>query len=561
MSRVGTWALRMTAPFAVRSFERRCATPARAQQRLLAELLAHNAGTEYGRRHGFAQISTFDQFQERVPLSTYDELEPYVRASMDGRPNQLTAQTPVLFTTTSGTTGASKYIPMTPDGRRAKGRAMRLWMAALLHDHPRADHGKVLSVVSPEIESRAPNGTPCGAESGHTYRNMPRTVRSLHATPYDVFTIADYEAKYYTLVRLAAGQDVTGIVTPNPSTILLLSDRLGRHTESIVRDVHDGTVSAAVPPLVQAQLRLRPDPSRARHLEAIAAAGGGTLLPGLVWPRLAAIGCWKGGTVGSYLAKFDTYFPQRPPVRDLGYLATELHGSIPLSDTGDAGVLTLLTNVFEFRPADDRPGADGRELLRLDQLEAGQRYFIFVTNAAGLYRYDMNDIVEVVGFHARTPLVRFVQKGKGVVSFTGEKLYEAQVLAAVDEALADRHGRHHFIAAVAAVKPGATIPALTFLVEFDDPVDDEAGATLVSALDEALGRLNREYESKRASARYGPPVLRVVRPGAFDGYRRRMVEGGRADGQFKILRLTADESFADQFEFDREIEAGAPTSA
>ncbi len=561
MSRVGTWALRMTAPFAVRSFQHRCAAPADAQHRLLAELLARNADTEYGRRHDFAQISTFDQFQERVPLSTYDQLEPYVRAAMDGRPNQLTTQTPVLFTTTSGTTGASKYIPMTPDGRRAKGKAMRLWLAALLHDHPRADHGKVLSVVSPEIESRAPNGVPCGAESGHTYRNMPRTVRSLHAAPYDVFTIDDYEAKYYTLVRLAAGQDVTGIVTPNPSTILLLADRLGRHTESILRDVNDGTIRAAVPPLVQNHLPLRPDPQRARQLEAIAAAGGGTLLPGLVWPRLAAIGCWKGGTVGSYLAKFDAYFPQRPPVRDLGYLATELHGSIPLSDTGDAGALTVLTNVFEFRPAEDPPDSDGRDLLRLDQLNAGERYFLFVTNAAGLYRYDMNDIVEVVGFLARTPLVRFVQKGKGVVSFTGEKLYESQVLAAVDEALAARHGRYHFIAAVAGIKAGATIPALTFLVEFDDPVDDEDGAKLVAGLDASLGRQNREYESKRASARYGPPALRLVPPGAFDGYRRRMVEGGRADGQFKILRLTTDESFAGEFEFDREIVAAAPTSA
>jgi hypothetical protein len=549
----------MTAPFAIRRFERRCAAPGDAQRRLLAELLSRNADTEYGRLHGFAQISTFDEFQERVPVSTYDQLEPYIRAAMDGRPKQLTTETPVLFTTTSGTTGASKYIPMTPAGRRAKGQAMRLWLAALLHDHPRADHGKVLSVVSPEIESRAPNGVPCGAESGHTYRNMPRTVRSLHAAPYDVFTIDDYEAKYYTLVRLAAGEDVTGIVTPNPSTILLLADRLGRHTESIVRDVHDGTIAVAVPPAVEAQLRLRPDPSRARQLEAIA-AGGGTLVPGQVWPRLAAIGCWKGGTVGSYLAKFDTYFPQRPPVRDLGYLATELHGSIPLSDTGNAGALAVVTNVLEFRPVDAPPDADGRELLRLDQLEAGQRYFIFVTNAAGLYRYDMNDIVEVVGHYARAPLVRFVQKGKGVVSFTGEKLYESQVLAAVDEALAARHGRHHFIAAVAGIEPGTATPALTFLVEFDDPVDDADGVKLATELDAALGRHNREYETKRASARYGPPALRLVRPGAFDRYRRRMVEGGRADGQFKILRLTADASFADEFEFDREIVAGAPSA-
>jgi GH3 auxin-responsive promoter len=59
---------------------------------------------------------------------------------------------------------------------------------------------------------------------------------------------------------------------------------------------------------------------------------------------------------------------------------------------------------------------------------------------------------------------------------------------------------------------------------------------------------------KRKSKRYGPPVVRVVRSGEFDRYRRRMVEGGhRADGQFKVLRLTSDTSFAAEFESEREL--------
>jgi hypothetical protein len=68
----------------------------------------------------------------------------------------------------------------------------------------------------------------------------------------------------------------------------------------------------------------------------------------------------------------------------------------------------------------------------------------------------MNDIVEVAGHDRQTPLIRFVQKGKGVVSFTGEKLYEVQVIAAVDKALASLRGRYHFIAAVAELVDGTT---------------------------------------------------------------------------------------------------------
>jgi GH3 auxin-responsive promoter len=473
---------------------------------------------------------------------------------MVGEPNQLTKHSPVLFTTTSGTTGARKYIPMTRESRRSKARLTWLWLAALYRDHPGIAGGRILSVVSPEVESYAPSGVPCRAESGHAYRTMPKPIQSMYTAPYGVFAVKDYQARYSTLLRLAAGQDISGIATVSPSTILLLAERLARHTESIIRDVRDGTLSPdfAVPAQLQASLRLRPDPERARHLERAVAAGHGVLQPGLAWPRLAAIGCWKGGTVGSYLADFGTYFPQRPPVRDLGYYATELRGSVPLTDEGDAGVVAVGTNVLEFSPADDTQ-PQGRDLLPIERLEVGQRYFVYVTNASGLYRYDMNDIVEVAGMYQQTPLIRFIQKGKGVVSIAGEKLSEVQVIAAVDEAFGSLPGRYHFIAAVAEMVD-ATTPRLVFLVEFHDPITDHDGSDLVDRVDAALRDHNLEYQRKRVSLRYGAPIIRVVRAGEFDRYRRRMVESGqRADGQFKILRLTSDTSFAAEFAAERDL--------
>jgi len=559
MSFAGNLLLRTTGPRVVRRFDKLSRAPAQSQQRLLREILGTNADTEFGRRHGFAGITTFREFQERVPISSYEDLEPYINAAMLGQPNQLTKHEPVLFTTTSGTTGASKYIPMTRDGKRAKSRLMLLWFSALYRDHPGIVGGRILSVVSPEVESHTPSGVPCGADSGHAYRTMPGPVKSMYTAPYGVFAIEDYEAKYYTLLRLAAGQDISCIATVNPSTILLLADRLARHTDAIIRDVRDGSLSAdvAVPEALRASLHLKPDPERARRLERAAASGGGELRPGLAWPKLAAIGCWKGGTVGAYLARFDTYFPQQPPIRDFGYYATELRGSVPLSDEGDAGVIAVGTNVLEFHPADEDRAPEGRELLPVERLEVGQRYFVYVTTASGLYRYDMNDIVEVAGHYRQTPLIRFIQKGKGVVSFTGEKLYETQVIAAVDQAFAALRGRYHFIAAVAELVDG-TSPRLVFLTEFDDQVTEPDGSALVDQVDAALGDQNSEYQTKRKSMRYGAPVIRVVRPGEFDNYRRRMVETGqRADGQFKVLRLTSDTSFAAEFEAERDLVGGA----
>jgi hypothetical protein len=559
MSRVGRLLLWAKAPRAVKRFDALCRAPAQAQARLLQRILADNADTEFGRRHGFGAITTVSQFQERVPISSYEDLEPFITAEMQGQPNQLTKEPPVLFTTTSGTTGNRKYIPMTRQGKRAKSQVTWLWLCGLYQDHPGVVGGRILSVVSPEVESHTPSGVPCGAESGHGYRTMPGPVKSMYTTPYPVFEIEDYEAKYYTLLRLAAGQDISLIATVNPSTIVLLADRLAHHTESIIRDVRDGALSpdVAVPQAVRDSLHLRPQPERARRLERAATTGGGLLRPGLAWPKLAAVGCWKGGTVGAYLAKFDTLFPQGPPVRDFGYYATELRGSVPLSDQGDAGVVAVATNLLEFHPAGEDRAPEGHELLPVERLEDGQRYFVYVTNASGLYRYDMNDIVEVAGHYRQTSLIRFIQKGKGVVSFTGEKLYETQVIAAVDQAFAARRGRYHFIAAVAELVDGTT-PRLVLLTEFDDPISDQDGSALVGRVDAALGEQNDEYQTKRKSLRYGAPVIRVVRSGEYDRYRRRMVETGqRADGQFKILRLTSDTSFAAEFQAERDLVGGA----
>jgi hypothetical protein len=550
--------LQSVGPYERKRFYAVCRAPAEAQRRLLRAIVRRNAGTAFGRRHGFAEIETFEAYRRRVPIQRYEDLRPYIDAAIAGEPKQLTSQRPVLFTTTSGTTGASKYIPMTAEGRRAKSNAMRLWLFGLFRDHPGITAGRIMSVVSPEVESHTPSGIPIGSESGHRYRTMPTPVRWMYSAPYAVFTIEDYEAKYYTLLRIAAGQNISCIVTPNPSTIVLLADRLARHSEAIVRDVRDGTLApdVAVSPELRAAMRLRPDPDRARALERAADSGDGVLTPGLAWPSIAALGCWKGGSVGMYLSRFERLFPHRPPIRDIGYLATEVSGTVPMSDDGDAGIAAPSTNVLEFQPADDGREPDGRALLPLDQLETGARYFVFVTTSSGLYRYDMNDIVEVVGRFRNTPLLRFVQKGKGVVSLTGEKLYEEQVISAAADALTDRP--HHFIAAVADPL-GSDVPRLVFLVEFDDPIEEDVGSRFADRLDAALAARNSEYSAKRKSGRYGPPVLRVVRSGEFDRYRRRMVEGGRSDGQFKILRLTDDPAFAGEFESERDLMgAGQP---
>lgn len=549
--------LRVTAPIALRRFRRACANPMAHQRLLLKEILSSNSATRYGKEHGFAEIGSFEEFRERVPLSTYEDLRPYVEAMMKGERGQLTAEDPILFTMTSGTTGDAKHIPVTPKGRRARKDLTRVWLSGVFATHPDVFSGKVLAVVSPAEEKRTPGGPPVGSESGNGYRNVSPFIRGLYAVPYEVFEIEDYDARYYTLLRLAAAQDIRMIYACNPSTIILLAEGLAKHAAEIVRDVRDGTLSDAFK--IEPEIRkivvagLKPDAARSRELEK-AAAGEGGLTPAASWPKLAVLACWKGGNMTAYLDGFPKFFRKDQPVRDIGYLASELGGSVPFSDADDTGPLAIRTNVYEFHPVDTKRKPAPKALLALNQLEIGKHYFIYITTANGLYRYEMNDILEVTALYGKTPVVRFVQKGKGVVSFTGEKLYEEQVVNAVELALNDSSGDHLFIQAVGRL--AENVAQYAFLIEFANPPDQQAAAAMIKRIDECLSKENSEYASKRASKRIGMPTLRVVKQGSLDSYRKASQEKeGSHDGQFKTIKLTDNTELADALEVVQEFHA------
>ncbi|HEY8925943.1 MAG TPA: GH3 auxin-responsive promoter family protein, partial [Polyangia bacterium] len=213
-------------PRTLARFDARCRHPMQEQEKLLRALLHENADTAFGRRHEFASIDSLSAFQKRVPLTEYEDIEPYVEAARRGHPAQLTRARPVFYAMTSGTTGPAKYIPVTEASRHAKAGLMRLWLSATLRDHPSVLDGAILQPASPEIEVRAPDGTPCGSEGGHAYRNMPKVMRGMYPVPYEVCEIPDYAARYYTLLRVALMHPVRVIGTPNPSTILLLAREL-----------------------------------------------------------------------------------------------------------------------------------------------------------------------------------------------------------------------------------------------------------------------------------------------------------------------------------------------
>jgi hypothetical protein len=535
-----------------RRFDEATLDPRRTQTDLLLGILRRNADTEYGRRYNFASIHSITDYQKQVPVITYADIQQDMERVAGGAKNVFTAEDPVMFAQTSGTTGKPKFIPVTPtDQGQAHKDQMRTWLYHAQRAHPGILDYRVVSMVSPAIEGYTESGVPFGSTSGHIYKNMPWLVRSAYSIPYEVFEIEDYQAKYYTIMRISLEHDVHFLATANPSSILQLMAKTNEYSEDLIRDIRDGTLSRQqdIDQAIRKRVekRLRPNPGRAAQLDAMRAQRDGRLVPGDYWPDLGLIGCWKGGTVGHYLEKFDSWFNPdgtRPvPVRDWGYLSSEARGSIPLSDEGSKGVLTVSTNFFEFVVVDEveaKPDSpESWPFLTAADLELEGEYYIFVTTTGGLYRYDINDVIKVAGQYQQTPEIVFLRKGRGMTNITGEKLSVNQVIDSVQSA-ARVSG---LIPAHFKAEADTDRSCYILRVEFAGHTEEEQQLAFLQEADRYLKELNIEYKGKRDSSRLGAPVMHVMREGWYERGRRQMAASGKRVFQAKtevLSRVKAD---------------------
>jgi hypothetical protein len=535
-------------------WHRLTSNPQEVQNRLLRNVIERNRTTRFGRDHGFESIRSLGDYRNQVAIADYERMRSYVELVKNGESQVLTAKPVVMFAMTSGSTGEPKWIPVTETTRENHRQLTRLWYYRALVDHPDLFTGKLLGVVSPAIEGRTPGGIPFGAASGLIYQSSPRWIQNAYAVPYEVSAVKDFEAKSYLITRLALEYDVSFFGTPNPSTILNLVENVNRNKHEIIKDICDGTITPRcnLPPEMRAALaaRLGKNPLRARRLESLIKHDG-TLRPREYWPHLQLIGCWKGGTVGIRLKEFARWFGKTTPVRDLGYMASEAQMTLPVSDSGSAGILAVDKNFYEFIPESEITAA-APAILTCAELEEGKVYYLVLTTPGGLYRYDINDVVRVAGFYNRAPLIEFVRKGRDVTSITGEKLHVNQVLQAMAQAqsaagLAVQHFR-----ACADVEKSFYV----FAVELAGVMPSrERLLLLLDALDAGLRQLNMEYAQKRESRRLGAPVLYVMKPGWFE---RKFTANFQREVQFKAPLLGTTPEDASEIQFVMESAGAAP---
>jgi GH3 auxin-responsive promoter len=536
-------------------FQRKCQRPLEVQREFLERLLRTHEDTEFGKKYRFGSIRTIRDFQKRVPVHAWDKIVPYVQKVIDGRPSALFSPSEkiLMFAATSGTTGQPKYVPVTESSYQLYGRYWDHTWSNVARRAPFALSGKALYFPGDPEEGYL--GTvPYGAITAKAYAQQNPLTKTLYPYPFQVARIKDYQLRYYTIMRVALEADIRIIPIANPSTIITLFKTARERAEEMIEDIEQGSLrdSEQIPEELRDMLvrQLRPNPRRAEELREILRRTG-DFLPRDYWFSPMSVICFASGPMKLYLKQLPNYLEHFFLV-DFGLLASEGRLSFPLDtmDRQKGCCLTLESNFFEFLPEEEMDRKNP-EVLTLDQVEEGKNYFILFSNASGLYRYNISDLVRVNGFFEKVPLISFCNKGKHYASITGEKLSEYQITETVRKA-GEKVG-YHLDDFVVCLHWDDENPSYSLLKAKNGNDNPRLLEDFVSRVDEELMEMNVEYLSKRKSMRLGPLTLKIVKGNGYQEYESGKQRKAHNLSQYKHTFLVADPDFEKQFQFSREI--------
>ena len=500
------------------------------QQALLHRLLVANADTEFGRLHNFSSIHSVREYQQSVPLRDYDGYQKWVDRVRTGSPHILTREPMRLLEPTSGSSGAAKLIPYTAALQCEFQRGIRSWIADLFLHYPQLVSGQAYWSVSPATmpEARTPAGIPIGFEDDVAYVGgwQRRLVRAVMAVPSALRKLSDMEAfQYLTLLFLIRASKLKLVSVWNPTFLSLLLDHLPQWGDELAYDLERGTV--LLHPALPDSLRrsIRPEKRRAAELRAALRSSHPAERHARLWPDLLLISCWTDANAAAPAIHLRTLFPQAR-IQGKGLIATEGLVSFPMVGQADAA-LAVRSHFLEFLPVAASGEVDPARPQLAHRIDRGQRYAVVLTTGGGLYRYLLEDLVEVTGYFHGCPLVRFLGRHGHVSDWFGEKLNEAHV----SQTLRDVFDSLAMAPSFAMLACDTSRSPAGYVLYIDALGPDEVLARAATRIDAGL-RSNFHYHYARKLGQLA--LLRVFRAQAAAAtYLSRAVANGQRAGDVK----------------------------
>lgn len=405
---------------------------AQVNRDLLSGILKKNAETEFGKAHGFGEISTPEEYRKRVKVSTYEDYRPYVARMMEkGEKNLLVAGDVAHYFVTSGTSGATKYIPFTREALKLMSSFTTFYSFGLISQELGDiwTDGALFVLTMVKLEKSA-CGTPISNVSARDMSGLAPAYRAvLNVAPDEaVFATQDYDTRYINARAVLSCPDISEFNSSYVSWQLEFMRYIEDNWEMLVRDIEKGTIDPSVnlPEAVRHSLlqKFKPDEDRAAFLRREFEKGFQEPIIPRIWPKFACLTAACGGGFARYYDQYRRYLGDGANIYCYGYTASEGVFSVPFALNSTESVLLPQSAFFEFVPEDQK---DLERTLFMEDLEVGGRYRVIITTPSGLYRYDMADIIEVKGFIGECPRIEFLHRAGMSLGMFGEHVTSTEI--------------------------------------------------------------------------------------------------------------------------------------
>lgn len=424
---------------ALKDIEKSSLNPKKSNEDLLLKILQENKDTEYGKLYGFANIKSFEEYRQKVPYSNYDTYAPYIdRMVKKKEKNLITAYDVIQYAETSGSVGVQKKIPVTITSMevyekysfaRTKAIADKYYRETY-HKHVPWEKG--LNMLETET-TVMDDGTPRGSVTGSVSRKFRKLFKIFLTSPDEVlFPIGGMNMNYMKARFALEEPNLVWFLSGFMTNYVDMLNYIKKNWEMICDDIENGTIN---PDVCEERSKARmmkyvkKNPKRAEELRKVFKEGFDTPIIPRLWPKFAWACAIGTGGFATYAEKFKKFAGDKVAIDYFVYAASEGMFAACINMNDPRFVPLADSCFFEFLPAD--ADDDDNNTLTLDQLEEGKEYEVIITNQCGFYRYKIRDVIKVLGFYNKMPLITFAYRKGQLVNVAAEKTSEEHLNEAV----------------------------------------------------------------------------------------------------------------------------------
>ena len=471
--------------------------PHELQEACFFHLLVEAKNTEWGKLHGYGFIKTYQQFKNSVPISTYEEIFPFIDRMMKGEQQVLWPSPVTWFSKSSGTTNArSKFIPVSreslADCHLMGGKDM---ITLLVNSKPETKvfEGKGLSIGGSLSSDPMNPSMLMGDVSAVVMKNLPIWAQLIRTPSLDVALMDDWDQKIEKMALVTSQENVTSILGVPTWTLVLIEKILEITGKKSILEVWENFEF---------------------------------MIHGAV-----AFGPYREMFKKEVFQGLDVGFLEIYNASE-GFFGIQDDLSLP-----DELLLMLDYGIFyEFIPLNEE-GEEANTIVPLWEVELGVNYALVISTNAGLWRYKIGDTVK---FTSKYPYrIKITGRTKHFINAFGEELIIENAEQAIAKACYATSAVLKEYTAAPSFMEGGKSGNHEWVIEFSKAPEDFR--TFAEILDQTLKELNSDYDAKRSyNLVLGPPILHQAPSGTFYAW---MKERGKLGGQHKVPRLSNHREF------------------